>query len=313
MRPIQAASARDYVRARPHRPAPCDERRLSAAESRCRRMSDDWSRTPRRRDPGRRKRWTIVTSCLFRCSCKATWSRPDAGLAARALHADRLDGVWALAQHPLGNGNRRRSRPRPAGRAGRHAGVRALRAVAATLAPVARTLGAAAHRHRRWWYRSRAARVLAHDGRRSAVRAGPEASHRLRDADLHGRAVRTVDRGRRDAAAAGCLRARPGAGVRARAQRARAQGAGRAAAAAAGAGGAALPVQHAGQCAGAGRCRLAAGIGRAGEPDRLPARGGASPARAGDDARPGAAAGARLPGGDADAHAGSAAVRAADR
>ena len=48
--------------------------------------------------------------------------------------------------------------------------------------------------------------------------AGREAGHGLRDADLHGRAVRTLDRGGRDAEAARCLCARSGAGVRARAQ-----------------------------------------------------------------------------------------------
>ena len=52
---------------------------------------------------------------------------------------------------------------------------------------------------------------------------------------------------------------------------------------------------------------------RARQPDRLPARRGAAPARAGDDARPGAGAGARLPRADAHAHARPAAVRAARR
>ena len=61
------------------------------------------------------------------------------------------------------------------------------------------------------------------------------------------------------------------------------------------------------------RVGLAAGLGGARQPHRLPARGGAATARAGHDARAGAAAGARLPRADAHAHARPPAVRAPGR
>ena len=174
-------------------------------------------------------------------------------------------------------------------------------------------LGAATGGRRGGRAARRTARVLGDDRRRSAVRGEPEAGHRLFAPAFRWRAVRALDRDGCAGATARCLCAQPGAGVRAGAERARAQGTERAVAVAAGAGRATLPVQHPGQCAGAGGCRIAAGFESAEEPDRLSSGRGASPARGGDDAGSGAAACARLPRGDADAHAGSVAVRAADR
>ena len=98
-------------------------------------------------------------------------------------------------------------------------------------------------------------------------------------------------------------------GVRARAQRIRAPRVGCAPAAAAGAGRAALPVQHAGQRAGAGGLGIAAGLEGAHQPHRLSTRGRAAHALADHHAGDRSGPGARLSRSHADAHAGPTAVR----
>src|SRR6185503_17795328 len=83
----------------------------------------------------------------------------------------------------------------------------------------------------------------------------------------------------------------------------------RAPASAAGAGSAAFPLQHTRERAGAGRCRLAARVGRAAEPHRVPARRGTGTSRARRHDRARAAAGSTVSRADADAHARSPGVR----
>ena len=154
-----------------------------------------------------------------------------------------------------------------------------------------------------WSFRSPAAFVSAHD-RRRAARASDSAccigtSH----------AVRAVDRRRRPSCAS-ATRSRASRRSRSSSSAASSSAASRMrACAAAGAGRAAFPVQHAGQRAGAGGLRFAAGLEGAHEPHRLSTRGRAAHALAVDHARRRSGAGARLSRAHADAHAGPPAVR----
>ena len=156
---------------------------------------------------------------------------------------------------------------------GHPVGVRRARTPAATAAEMAAAHGTAARRHRA---------VIPFAGacswRPSTWMAAPAWRALVGTALLFAPwiAVATILR-QRDAAGA-----RAGIRLRARAQRVRAPCLGRAPAPAAGAGGAALPVQHAGQRAGAGRFRFAAGVEGAHEPHRLSTRGRAAHAVAVD-------------------------------
>src|SRR5262249_44145094 len=149
--------------------------------------------------------------------------------------------------------------------------VRAVRSVAAHAAALVPAMDASGRRRRRLDADHDTGRLPAGDSRRRAAVLGEPGPVRWVDApDLPRAPDRAVDDARGGRPAEGGVRAQSDARVRARAQRTRAAGARRATASAPGAGRAALPVQYAGERAGARRRGVAACLAGASAPPPTP-------------------------------------------